>query len=48
VEGTRVRRIEYVPPHDYIHHVRLERLSEVDEDLVGLLRAAYSVGRQAG
>jgi hypothetical protein len=37
-----------VPPHDYIHHVRLERLSEVDEDLVGLLRAAYSVGRQAG
>jgi hypothetical protein len=44
VEGTRVRRIEYVPPHDSIHHVRL---SEVDEDLVGLVREAYVVGRQA-
>jgi Domain of unknown function (DUF5655) len=45
-ESPRVRRIEYLPPHDYIHHVRLERLSDLDSELVSLLREAYAVGRQ--
>jgi hypothetical protein len=45
-ESDRVRRIEYLPPHDFIHHVRLERLSHLDRELALLLREAYAVGRQ--
>jgi len=31
---------------DYIHHVRLERLSDVDSEFASLLREAHAVGRQ--
>jgi hypothetical protein len=45
-ESPRVRRVEHLPPHDYIHHVRLVRPSDVDSELASLLREAYAVGRQ--
>ncbi len=46
VEHHRVRRIEPVPPHDYVHHVCLTKPDEIDQELAALVREAYAVGCQ--
>ncbi len=46
VELPRIRRIESVTPHDYVHRLRLSRLEEFDEELAALIREAYAVGCQ--
>jgi hypothetical protein len=45
-ERTRFRRIETFPPRNHLHAFRLERLSEVDEEVADRLREAYDVGMQ--
>ena len=40
------RRIELLPPTNYIHHFRLTDPAQLDEDFIALLRESYAVGRQ--
>ncbi len=43
-----IRHVERLPPHDYIHHFRVQSARELDPELVSLLREAYGVGGQDG
>jgi hypothetical protein len=45
-ESPRFRRIETFSPRNHLHAFRLERLSEVDEEVADWLREAYDVGMQ--
>jgi hypothetical protein len=42
------RRIEFYPPSDYVHRIRLAQLAEMDRELVRFVKEAYKVGRQEG
>jgi hypothetical protein len=46
LESTRFRRIEPLTPWCYVHHFRIESLSELDEEVENWLREAYQVGTQ--
>lgn len=46
LEGPRFRRIEIMTPKCFVHHFRIESLSELDEDVRSWLREAYQVGTQ--
>lgn len=47
-EHPRLYRIEFYPPSDYVHRIRLAHLSEMDRTLLSFLKEAYRVGRQEG
>jgi hypothetical protein len=47
-EHPRLYRIEFYPPNDYVHRIRLASLSEIDRELAQFVREAYKVGRQEG
>lgn len=47
-EHPRLYRIEFYPPSDYVHRIRLAQLAEMDRDLARFVREAYKVGRQEG
>ena len=47
-EHPRLYRIEFYPPSDYVHRIRLASLSEIDRELARFVREAYKVGRQEG
>jgi hypothetical protein len=47
-EHPRLYRIEFYPPSDYVHRIRLASLSEIDRELAQFVREAYKVGRQEG
>jgi len=47
-EHPRLYRIEFYPPNDYVHRIRLAHLSEIDRELAQFVREAYKVGRQEG
>jgi hypothetical protein len=47
VESARFRRIEFIPPNNYVHSFRVTRPEDLDDVLAALLREAYAVGRQA-
>jgi Domain of unknown function (DUF5655) len=46
LERPRFRRIETLTPKCYVHHFRIESLSELDEEVKSWLREAYQVGTQ--
>jgi Domain of unknown function (DUF5655) len=46
LEGPRFRRIETMTPRCYVHHFRVESVSELDEEVKSWLREAYQVGTQ--
>ena len=47
VEHPRFRKIESILDRDYIHHFRLTKLEDLDDEyLVAFIREAYAVGRQ--
>ena len=46
VELPRFHRIEALNPPDHIHYFRLKQASDLDAELMALLREAYSVGCQ--
>ena len=46
LEGPRFRRIEMMTPRCFVHHFRVESLSELDEEVRNWLREAYQVGTQ--
>lgn len=41
-----VRRIETISPRNHVHHFRLEREADLDEDFLALLHRAYAVGER--
>ncbi len=43
-----IRRVELIPPGDYIHHFRLQAAGDLDAGLQALLRESYAVGCQEG
>jgi hypothetical protein len=45
-DNPRFHRIESILQRDYIHYFRLRSPEDLDEELAGLLREAYAVGRQ--
>ncbi len=47
-EHPRLYRIEFYPPSDYVHRIRLARIDEIDRELSWFVREAYKVGRQEG
>jgi hypothetical protein len=46
LEAPRFRRIEMMTPRCFVHHFRVESLSELDEEVRNWLREAYQVGTQ--
>lgn len=46
LKGSRFKRIETMSPKCFVHHFRIESLSELDEELKSWLREAYQVGTQ--
>lgn len=47
LKGSRFTGIETMTPKCYVHHFRIESLSELDEQVKSWLREAYRVGTQA-
>ncbi len=45
-EHDRLYKIEFYPPSDYVHRIRLAELSDIDRVLASFVREAYKVGRQ--
>jgi hypothetical protein len=45
-EHPRLYRIEFYPPSDYVHRIRLAQLSDFDGTLAAFVKEAYSVGKQ--
>jgi hypothetical protein len=46
LQSPRFRRIEALTPKCYVHHFKLESLSEMDEEVKAWLCEAYQVGTQ--
>ena len=46
LESPRFRRIETMTPKCYVHHFRVESLSELDAEVKSWLQEAYKVGTQ--
>lgn len=46
LEGPRFRRIDAMTPNCFVHHLRIESLSDLDEEVKNWLREAYQVGAQ--
>ena len=45
-EHPRFRRVESFSPRNHVHHFRLARLDEVDDEVAAWLAEAYQVGEQ--
>jgi Domain of unknown function (DUF5655) len=45
-EHPRVYKIEYYPPSDYVHRLRVAEVRDLDSVLADFVREAYAVGRQ--
>jgi hypothetical protein len=46
LEHPRFRRIDSLSPRSHVHHFRLARLDEADDDVAAWLAEAYRVGEQ--
>lgn len=46
LQNSRFTRIETMSPKCYVHHFRVESLSELDDQVKGWLQEAYQVGTQ--
>ncbi len=46
LEQPRFRKIETISPRNHVHHFRLTSATEVDEQVLRWLQAAYAVGEQ--
>lgn len=46
LRSPRFKRIEMMTPKCYVHHFRVERLADFDDELTSWLREAYEVGTQ--
>ena len=46
LEGPRFRRVDAMTPNCFVHHFRIQSLSDLDEEVKGWLHEAYQVGTQ--
>ena len=46
VASSRLTRVDYVPPHYYVHRLRLSTPADVDPELQSWLATAYQIGMQ--
>jgi len=46
-DSPHFRRVELLPPTNYIHHFRLTGSPQLDPEFIALLRESYAVGCQA-
>jgi hypothetical protein len=46
LDSPRFKKIEMMTPKCYVHHFKLESLSELDKEVESWLREAYEVGTQ--
>jgi hypothetical protein len=46
LEHPRFRRIDSISPRNHVHHFRMARLDEVDDEVAAWLAEAYRVGQQ--
>lgn len=46
LKNCRFRKIETVSPRNHVHHFRIVRVGDIDDEVRAWLREAYSVGRQ--
>ena len=46
LQNSRFTRIETMSPKCYVHHFRIESLSDLDDQVNGWLQEAYQVGTQ--
>ena len=42
-----LRRVDFLPPHDYLHYFRLRSGADLDAAFAALTREAYAIGTQA-
>ena len=46
LQSPRFKKIEMMTPKCYVHHFRIESISELDNEVESWLREAYLVGTQ--
>ena len=46
VQSARISRVEFIPPHYYVHHLPVRTLGELNSELLGWLRESYRMGLQ--
>jgi hypothetical protein len=46
IQSARLTRVEYLPPHYYVHRLRLRQPADIDAELKRWLAQAYQVGAQ--
>ena len=46
IDHPRFRKIEKISPRCYVHHFRIRKVEELDEEVAEWLREAYKVGAQ--
>jgi hypothetical protein len=46
LEHPRFHKIESISPRNHVHHFRIERVTDVDREVLDWLREAYAVGEQ--
>jgi hypothetical protein len=46
IENPRFTRTEFIPPNNWVYQFHLKAPSELDEEIVGWLKEAWSVGNQ--
>lgn len=46
LRNPRFKRIETMSPKCYVHHFKVEALSDLDHEVAGWLREAYQTGTQ--
>lgn len=46
IDSPRFRRIETLTPRCHVHHFKISRMSELDDEVQSWLREAYQVGTQ--
>jgi Domain of unknown function (DUF5655) len=46
IDSERLSKVEFIPPHYYVHYLRLRSPADVDDEVRGWLADAYAVGEQ--
>lgn len=46
LENPRFTRIDSISPRNHVHHFRIQRLDEIDDEVKSWLEEAYLVGKQ--
>lgn len=45
-DSPRFKKVETISPRNHVHHFRLQKIEDIDDEVRSWLREAYSVGKQ--